>query len=189
MFHDRIYSLSQGDRCVCLLGAPLMAGAACIPIQALTKQWGCDQQRRPFSTAVLPVRAVGKETVAVCHREQVLFLSLGMKASSLVTRPQFSSCHHLQAALSAVQTSLIKILWQMKGMRMCLLLNLFVYWVVIFTSFSASYLPHGWELKSVIFPFPISPGVAGWRLWLLCCEKCNTGQSLTGWCWLVLYWQ
>lgn len=98
-----------------------MAGAAWIPIQAVTNRM------RPFSTAVLPGRAVGKETVALCHREQVLLLSLGMKASSLVTRTQTGSCHHLQAAVSAVQMALLKILWPIKDICICLLLYPFVY--------------------------------------------------------------
>lgn len=89
---------------------------------------------RPFSTALPPVRAVGKETVAVCHGEQVLFLSLGMKASSLVTRTQISSCHRLQAAVLAVQMGLLKILWPLKDICICLLLYLFVYWAWVFLS-------------------------------------------------------
>lgn len=81
-----------------------------------------------LSTALLPVCAAGKESVAVCHREQVLFLCFGLKASSLVTRPQICSCHHLQAAVLAVQMGLPKILWPVKDICICWLLYLFVYW-------------------------------------------------------------
>lgn len=107
--------------CVCLLGAPGMAGAAWIPIQAVTNRM------RPFSMALLPGRAVGKETVPMCHRKQALLLSLGMKAPRLVIRTQTGSCHHLQTAVSAVQTDLLKILWPIKDVCICLLLYLFVY--------------------------------------------------------------
>lgn len=89
---------------------------------------------RPFGTALLPVCAVGKKTVAVCHREQVLFLSLGMKASSLVTGTQISSCHHLRVAVLAVQMGLLKILWPLKDICICLLLSLFVYRAWVFLS-------------------------------------------------------
>lgn len=107
-----------------------MAGAAWIPIQALTKQRGCDQQDETLqhSRAACPCCWQGDWRCVT----EVLFLPLGMKASRLVTRTQISSCHHLQAAVLAVQTGLLKILWQIKDTCICLLLYLFVDWACDF---------------------------------------------------------